>query len=305
MANSSLVENNNNDITRVMLWCMPRSASTSFLKCMTYVPDTLAFFEPYSMCHRYCKDEVIGQTVNDFKQQYMPADITDNDKLQAIEGGYLATEKGYTWVKEQLEATPLGKKMIFCKDMIGWPIHEHFERLPSGFQHTFLIRNPYLIFDSLKKAINRGSPVDKKLQLDDLPPIYMPTGRYFKEQYDLYRYVKDTLGQIPLVVDTDELLANPAGVMKAYFKAIGVPFSDDYLHWKPGQECMEKLWIVPNELYVLGNLRRWHGVTFESTGFGSPRKCPDREDLSEDVVHYADSCMEYYEKMYADRLKPL
>ncbi|XP_072024357.1 uncharacterized protein [Amphiura filiformis] len=307
MANAPLVCNANevnNDITRVMLWATPRSTSTAFLKCMTYVPDTLAFCEPYWQCHRYSKDAVNRQTIYEFKRKYQGAGFKDNDDhLRGIEGGYLATEKGYTWVKEQLEATPPGKKMIFCKDLIGWPAHGHYERLPSGFQHTFLIRNPYLTFHSWKKCINTGVADDMNLHLTDLPGFYMPEGMFFKEQYHLYKYAKETLGQNPPIVDADELLANPAGVMKAYFKAIGVLYSDDYLHWKPGNECIERLWVVAKE-HIYGQ-RRWHGVTFESTGFGSPKKCPDPADLPEDVVYYADLCMKYYEEMYANTLKPL
>ncbi|XP_072051066.1 uncharacterized protein [Amphiura filiformis] len=304
MSNSPVV---NNDITRVMLWAIPRSTSTAFLKCMTYVPDTLAWYEPYWQCFHYSKYGIHRQNIYDFKRKYKGADVKLNDNhLRDIEGGYYASETRYSWVKEQLEATPPGKKMVICKDLLAWQDGAHYDVLPSGFQHTFLTRNPYMTFDSWKRAINSGIDDDKKLLLGDIPAFYMPEGSFYKEQYDLYKYAKDTLGQNPPIVDSEELLANPAGVMKAYFKTIGVPYSDDYLHWKPGNECMEKLWVVAKEKkYGQQFDTAWHGVTFESASFGSPRKCPDREDLPEDVVYYADLCMEYYEEMYANRIKPL
>ncbi|XP_072051123.1 uncharacterized protein [Amphiura filiformis] len=285
---------------------MPRSTSTSFLKCMSYVPDTLAFFEPYLMCYHYSKYGIHRKNIYEFWNKFQGAGNKDNDEhLRDIEGGYFASETRYSWVKEQLEATPPGKKMVICKDL-AWAVDGHYEDLPSGFQHTFLIRNPYITFDSWSNVVNRGVDDDKKLLLGDMPEFIMPEGSFFKEQYDLYKYAKETLGQSPKVVDTDELLANPAGVMKAYFKAIGVPYSDDYLHWKPGNECIEKLWMVAKEqLYAQQYGNEWHRVSFASTGFGNPRKPRDRQELPGDVLHYAGLCMKYYEEMYANRLNPL
>ena len=131
----------------------------------------------------------------------------------------------------------------------------------------------------------------------------MPKGCFFEEIYDLYKYARDTLGQNPPIVDVDELLSNPSGVMKAFFKAIGVQYKEEYLHWESGSDCIENLWHVAKE-HIIGS-RQWHGVTFASTRFGSPRKCPNRDDLPDDVVRYADLSMKYYEEMYSRRLKPV
>ena len=43
------------DVVRVKLWCVPRSTSTVFLKCMTYVPDSQVWYEPYLMGYFYSK----------------------------------------------------------------------------------------------------------------------------------------------------------------------------------------------------------------------------------------------------------
>ena len=177
----------------------------------------------------------------------------------------------------------------------------------TGCQHAFLIRNPYMTFDSWKKVINRGIDEDKKIELDQIPEPIMPAGKFFKEQYDLYQYARDILGQNPPIVDADELLANPAEVMKAFFKAIGVPYKEEYLTWVPGNYWLEKMCVISKEqIYSqqLGSL--WHEVTFKTTGFvESLRKYPNRDDLPDDVVRYADLSMKYYEEMYARRLKPL
>ncbi len=41
------------DITRVILWALPRSVSTSFLKCMTTMPNSEVWFEPFWMARAY------------------------------------------------------------------------------------------------------------------------------------------------------------------------------------------------------------------------------------------------------------
>ena len=53
MAEETIMHSNN--CTRVMLWCIPRSVSTSFLKCMTNVPSSQCWFEPYLMACCFSK----------------------------------------------------------------------------------------------------------------------------------------------------------------------------------------------------------------------------------------------------------
>ncbi len=76
------------EITRVMLWCMPRSMSTAFLKCMTYVPGTQAWYEPYLTCHIYSRYERHRKTMYDFWRQHQGADVNpdNDDHLKDIEG---------------------------------------------------------------------------------------------------------------------------------------------------------------------------------------------------------------------------
>ena len=49
MATSSSAEENCN-VIRVILWCVPRSTSTAFLTCMTHVPNSQMWYEPYNAC---------------------------------------------------------------------------------------------------------------------------------------------------------------------------------------------------------------------------------------------------------------
>ena len=43
------------NVVRVILWCIPRTTSTSFLKCMTYVPNSQVWYEPFVFWDMYSK----------------------------------------------------------------------------------------------------------------------------------------------------------------------------------------------------------------------------------------------------------
>ena len=152
--------------------------------------------------------------------------------------------------------------------------------------------------------INRGIPKGtKKIELGDLPVFLVPEGYYFREIYDLYKYVKENIEPNPVVIDTDDLLAEPERVLKAYCGAVDIPYTDDLLHWEPGRECMDELWMVAKEMILDHNVGNVHKETFASSGFGKASKCPNRSELSEDVLYYSDLSIKYYEEMYANHLK--
>ena len=212
----------------------------------------------------------------------------------------MARDKPYSWTKEQLESSQPNIKVIFSKDIsLG-----HYDDLPRAFRHTFLIRHPYLVFDSRKRTITRGFKNESdKMSLFEQPSLFIPGGSFYKEQYDLYLYVNEKFESNPIIIDTDDLLKNPAGIMKAYCEAVGIPFSNDLLKWKAGRDCMDNQWMTAKEHIACHNIGGHHRETFESTCFGNPRKVPDRSDLDADVLHKSDISMKYYNDMYANRLR--
>ena len=187
---------------------------------------------------------------------------------------------------------------------MAFGLEDHFEDLPEGYRHTFLIRHPYKVFASYERMTNRGTKDEsKKIPLIYQPECLMPKGKFFKEIYDLYLYVKKNIEPNPIIIDTDDLLENPSGTMKAYCDAIGIAYSDDLLSWKPGRECLDEMWMAAKEMILVQDSGNLHMETFESTGFGKPSKCPERSELLEDVVTFSDLSMKYYEEMYENRLK--
>ena len=157
-------------------------------------------------------------------------------------------------------------------------IDGHYNALPNGYRHTFLIRHPYKVFESLK---NMWSMAMGDKRLPEMTPL-LPPGYFFKEMNDLVEYVKKKELELePIIIDADDLLANTPGVMKAYCEAVGIPYSDSLLKWPAGSDAMLGKWMCSEEFLQNGEIA--HKSTFWSTGFGNPSPIPDRANLPEDV----------------------
>ena len=106
--------------------------------------------------------------------------------------------------------------------------------------HTFLIRSPAQIAASLYALQGPGLT---------LPQIGL------EHAYDLREAILAAGGAQPVVVDSADLVADPAATMAAYCAAVGIPFNESALRWAAGERDE---W---------GQSARWHARVSESTGF--------------------------------------
>ena len=83
----STLDADSDNITRVILWCVPRVTSTSFLKFMTYVPNSQVWLEPYLMAHHwnYNRSEVFGF----FDQTWRPDGVEEREFGTEVTGTYI------------------------------------------------------------------------------------------------------------------------------------------------------------------------------------------------------------------------
>ena len=106
--------------------------------------------------------------------------------------------------------------------------------------HTFLIRAPAEI------AASCYALQGERLSLSEIG---------LEHAYDLYQAILAAGGTAPVVVDSDDLIADPAATVAAYCAAVGIPFSKPALCWAPGDR---EEWRQS---------ARWHARVSESTGF--------------------------------------
>ncbi|XP_022110219.1 branched-chain-amino-acid aminotransferase-like protein 1 [Acanthaster planci] len=285
---------------RVILWALPRTLSTAFLKCMSGVPDSKMFYEPYTAAYLFGPDRPYADAPR-------PAN-SDGGTPEAAKdcgaiSGFEDTICSYRWVKEQLEAPFPDKRLIFCKD-IAYCLDKKYEFLPRGYKYIFLIRNPEKVIPSWKKLI--GDFTRKKVDdfvLDELKPPVMPTRLGYGELLDLYEYVKlESLDAEPIIIDADDLAADPGAILSTCCKKIGIPYSDNLLTWKEGHEMIEEWVISKNLKLTVGDLQSFDNVK-RSSSFQKPSGLQQIPGGSPDVERFVEKCMPLYTKLYESRLK--
>jgi hypothetical protein len=117
------------------------------------------------------------------------------------------------------------------------------QRFLTEVTHTFLVRAPDEIAASCYALQGPG------LTLPEIGLEYA---------YDLHQAILAAGGVQPVVVDSADLVADPAATMTAYCAAVGIPFSGQALRWAAGDR---------NEWR---RSARWHAQVSESTGFSQP-----------------------------------
>ena len=261
--------------TKIALWCVPRTLSSVFCKSIAEEGNSQVFFECFVGAVHSGPEQTISHPVI----------------------GNVVSEPNFTYkyVKDEMEKELPEKELYFVKDM-GYALAGRYDSLPDGYQHTFLMRHPARVFKShalLMKKI--GMPTMKS---------FLPKGYAFKELYDLYEYVTKELKQKSVVIDAEDLKANPKGIMSAYCHATGIPFQEDMLSWSP-EVPNPKAWKAPPTCWIGNQMFGMYKEAFESTEFRSSDPKPiDMGELSGEVKECVEFCMPYYEKLREVCLKP-
>ena len=82
-------------------------------------------------------------------------------------------------------------------------------------------------------------------------------------QAEFFEREADRLGQAPPVIDANDVLANPEGVLSRLCAALGIPWDPAMLCWEPGPRATDGPWAP-----------HWYAAVEASTGFGPPETEP-------------------------------
>ena len=100
-------------------------------------------------------------------------------------------------------------------------------------------------------------------------------------------------GKTPVVIDSDDLLEDPFGMVEAYCNAVDIPFIEEALSWKPGARD-EVSWWDGGSFHE--NLRNSDGLKPQKRNYTEVNELPDRVKEIYDIV------MPHYNELYAHRL---
>jgi hypothetical protein len=166
---------------------------------------------------------------------------------------------------------------IFFKDTTDfrYPAMLTSHRFLTEVTHTFIIRDP-------ARAIASHYRLNPQLSRDEVG---------FSRLCEIFDAVKAATGRTPVVVDADELVADPTAVVRAYCEQLDMPFLPEALQWSPG---MRNDWRKTS---------RWHTATSSTSGFeaGSGDQASDAipSGMLRDYLAYHTP---YYERLRAVRL---
>jgi hypothetical protein len=251
-------KNRNEKMNKIVaLWTHPRSISTAFERVMMERGDFAILHEPFSYLY-YVKGEEAT-----IKQQYVdPNHPTD-----------------YTGIREHILAAG-EKKPTFFKDMCAHC--DEFLKKDKSFlekmENTFLIRDPAKTIGSYY-AMNPGVSIEE-IGLKQLAEIFI--------------LVKQLTGKAPIVVDADDLEDDPDGTIKAYCRAVGVPFIAEAMSWEVEHKQEWKIW------------KDWHKDAAHSTGIvKNMERFEVTVDNNEHLRSYYREMLPFYQQMYAHKLTPV
>lgn len=239
----------------VVLWSTPRTTSTAFEWMMRMRRDTICFHEPF------------GEAWYKGDDARWPRLAPDSPRVPGLT---------LDVVQERL-LRAAHERPVFSKDMPHYIAHLVDDAFLGRFTHSFLIRDPAKSIPSIHE---RGPDWDAK--------------EYgFEEHRWMFDRVTGYLGQPPPVIDSDDLLEDPHGIVSAWCDAVGIPFIPEALSWEPGLRD-EVSW------YDDGS---WHDSLSSSDGLKpQPRSYGSVEDVAPHIKALYDEALPHYRHLHAHRL---
>ncbi|XP_072018502.1 uncharacterized protein [Amphiura filiformis] len=255
---------------RIFLWTIPRSLATVFTKCMSFAEGVQIINEPYVTAHIF-GPECTAAEDDEMHQTFTKGIATPVSQAANVDLSFHESIATFKWVKQMLES-PFPGYFLHGR---GWCLHI----MPSFIDKPFT----------------------------DLPKYLVPAKLGYGEVCDLMGHVKDKLVQSPIVIDADDLQANPASVLRQYCHLLGVEFKESMLQWEAGDKIVDT-WIISKAQKQGNKMKEGGGFyedAFKSTEFHPPKELPSREQIDPDLLPLIDQCMPLYEKMYSMRIRPL
>ena len=237
---------------RIAMWSGPRNLSTAMMYAFSARGDAVVWDEPFYSAYL----DATGIT-HPMRDQIIATNEPDPDIIAA-------TCKG---------PVPQGQQIFYQKHMTLHMIPAFDRRWMRSCTNVFLIRHPARVVASYAKKREGATLADIG----------------FVQQAELFQEVTEWSGAAPVVIDSDDILADPEASLRKLCTAIGISFSRKMLHWPAGGNESDGVWAP-----------HWYGAVHRSTGFeGAEGPLPA---LGGSYAALAAEALPYYESLAGYRL---
>ena len=237
---------------RIAMWSGPRNLSTAMMRSFGSRADTFVSDEPFYGC--FLKATGADHPMRDETIAAMDCDWRS----------VMASLRG-----ETPDCSPVWYQKHMWHHMAGPIGYENFE----GFAHAFLIREPERMIASY--LCKRDTAAFEGFGMD--------------RQAEFFERESDRLGHAPPVIDANDVLADPTGVLSKLCDLLAIPWDPSMLSWPAGRRPTDGPWAP-----------HWYGAVEKSTGFGPPETTS--VELPDEARRLADRCRPYYEQLASHKI---
>lgn len=237
---------------RIAMWSGPRNVSTALMRSFGSRADTVVCDEPLYAYY--------------LERTGLPHPMAD-EIIARHESDWRAVSR---WLVGPL---PPGKSVFYQKHMAHHLLPDIEREWLRELTHAFLVREPGAMLLSLDAVIPN--------------PTLMDTG--LPQQVELFDQVSRLTGSVPPIVDSEDLLADPRGVLTKLCERLDLEFEPGMLSWEPGVRATDGCWA-----------EAWYGNALASTGFG-PHRARTRP-VPANMSTLERECAALYERLHEHRI---
>ena len=238
---------------RICMWSGPRNISTAMMRSFSSRADCAVSDEPFYGCFLKASGAphpMAAEVIADMD--------CDWDSVAATLSG----------------EAPGGKAVWYQKHMTHHMVGPVQPDDMADCVHAFLIREPARMVASYRNK-------RESVAAEDLG---------YATQRAFFDRVADRLGHAPPVVDSADVLADPAGTLSALCAALGIGWDPAMLHWPAGIHPDDGIWAS-----------HWYDAVAASTGFEAPVSRPVSLDDQGKAV--AAACQPDYDHLARHRIR--
>lgn len=242
---------------RIAMWSGPRNISTAMMRAFGARADCSVSDEPFYAAY------LVGTGLDHpLRDEVIASQPNDWRAVAAAMAG----------------PVPHGKPVWYQKHMTHHMLPGYGREWCDGLVNAFLIRAPEAVLASYAQKRDGAFALDE---------IGLPA------QAALFERAAQRLGTAPPVVEGQDVLADPSGVLSALCAACGIAFDKAMLSWPPGRRASDGVWAPA-----------WYDAVERSTGFERPRREIGFDDLPDSLKSIAEAARPFYETLARHKLAP-